>query len=242
MKYGLISDIHGNLEALEAVLKELEHETVDEILCLGDLIGYGPDPEACVNLVREHASVILAGNHDYASLGLLDISYFNPHARRAIEWTSSQISEKTRKFLTERPLKVEFDLFTIVHATPLNPSAWDYILSLEDAVENFPHFQGQCCFIGHSHVPVVIVQDQSQKVSVKQVTELTFVENERYIINIGSVGQPRDFDPRATFATFDTEAKHYRLFRVHYDIQKTQKKILERGLPPFLAERLSTGQ
>ena len=242
MRYGLISDIHGNLEALSVVIKELEKRNVDAVLCLGDIIGYGPDPEECVNLVKRHANVILAGNHDYAALGLLDIRYFNPHARRAIEWTASQISEATRKFLKERPLMRVYDDFTIVHATPAEPEKWNYILSLEDAAENFDHFQNQVCFIGHSHVPVIIARDEQGKISVRKGNEIELQDKEKYIINIGSVGQPRDLDPRAAFAIFDAERKHYELVRVPYDVKTTQQKILQQGLPFFLAERLEKGQ
>ncbi len=242
MIYGLISDIHGNLEALTAVLEELEKRKVDEILCLGDVIGYGPDPEECLELVKSRAKVVLAGNHDYASLGLLDVSYFNPYAKRAVDWTASQLSEKARKYLQNRPLKIDFDNFTIVHATPENPAAWEYILSIEDAAENFPYFKGQACFIGHSHVPVIIAQEEDGKVLVRRVKELAFQEHERYIINVGSVGQPRDLDPRAAFGIYDTRENKYQLIRIAYDIQKTQQKILDRGLPAFLAERLSVGQ
>ncbi len=242
MRYGLISDIHGNLEALTVVINELQKRNVDEVLCLGDIIGYGPDPEECVDLVKRHANVILAGNHDYAAMGMLDISYFNPHARRAIEWTSGQISDETRKFLKERPLMMVYDDFTIVHATPAEPEKWNYILSLEDAADNFAHFHNQVCFIGHSHVPVIIAKDEQGKISVRKGPEIQLQDNEKYIINIGSVGQPRDLDPRAAFAIFDTESKHYELLRVAYDVQTTQQKILKKGLPYFLAERLAKGQ
>ncbi|MDQ7065204.1 MAG: metallophosphoesterase family protein [candidate division KSB1 bacterium] len=242
MRYGLISDIHGNLEALTVVIKELEKRNVDEVLCLGDIIGYGPDPEECVDLVKRYANVILAGNHDYAAMGILDISYFNPHARRAIEWTAGQISDETRKFLKERPLMMVYDDFTIVHATPAEPEKWNYILSLEDAADNFAHFHNQVCFIGHSHVPVIIAKDKRGKISVRKGQEIQLQDSEKYIINIGSVGQPRDLDPRAAFAIFDTETKHYELLRAAYDIQTTQQKILKKGLPYFLAERLAKGQ
>jgi diadenosine tetraphosphatase ApaH/serine/threonine PP2A family protein phosphatase len=242
MQYGLISDIHGNLEALQAVYKEIDKIGVDEILCLGDIIGYGPDPEKCVELVRERVNIILAGNHDYAPIGLVDVTYFNTYAKRAVEWTASQITEETRKFLEERPLIHQFQNFTIVHSTPADPDAWEYILSIDDAIENFPHFDSRCCFIGHSHVPVIISKAPDEHIKVKRVEKMTLEEGFKYIINIGSVGQPRDLDPRAAFAVFDDETYSYTLHRVKYDIGKVQRKILERGLPPFLAERLALGQ
>lgn len=242
MRYGLISDIHGNLEALQAVYKEIDKLGVDEILCLGDVIGYGPDPEKCVELVRERASVILAGNHDHAPIGLVDVTYFNTYAKRAVEWTTAKISQETRDFLESCPLIHEYENFIIVHSTPANPSAWEYILSIDDAIENFPHFDKRCCFIGHSHVPVIISKSPQEQIQVQRLSNLTLQEDYKYIINIGSIGQPRDLDPRAAFAIFDDESFLYELHRVNYDIGKVQRKILERGLPPFLAERLALGQ
>ncbi len=242
MKYGLISDIHGNLEALEAVFRELDKASVDRIFCLGDVVGYGPNPSECLTLVRERASVTLAGNHDHAPLGLVDISYFNTYAKRAVEWTASRLSEEEREFLGNCPLEHKTEVFDIVHSTPLNPSAWEYILSIEDAAENFPAFESICCFIGHSHVPVTIMKNESDHVSVKRISRVELDRKKKYIINIGSVGQPRDLDPRAAFAVFDDETLKYELFRVNYDIGKTQRKILDGGLPRFLAERLALGQ
>lgn len=242
MRYGLISDIHGNLEALEAVLKEIDKFSVDEVLCLGDIIGYGPDPDRCVELVRKRAKTVLAGNHDHAPIGLVDVSYFNAYAKRAVEWTAAKISLETREFLESCPLTQKFDDFTIVHSTPSNPAAWEYILSIDDAIENFPFFDTRACFIGHSHVPVIISKSDEDKIQVKRATVMTLEEKFKYIINIGSVGQPRDLDARAAFAVYDTGAHKYELHRINYDIGKVQRKILERGLPQFLAERLALGQ
>lgn len=242
MLYGLISDIHANLEALEAVLKELDRLKIDEIFCLGDVVGYGPDPEKCIEIVRDRAKIVLAGNHDYAPLGLVDVSYFNPYARRAVEWTAARLTDETRRYLEERPLRIQIDDFTIVHATPASPAEWDYILSVDDALENFPHFEGVCCFVGHSHVPVIIAQEKDQKIKVLRGNKIAFAKDTRYIINIGSVGQPRDLDPRAAFGVYEVTTQSYELCRVVYDIGKTQRKILERGLPTFLAERLALGQ
>src|SRR3990172_12337150 len=156
MKYAIISDIHGNLEALESVLDDIERRKVDSILCLGDIIGYGPNPNECVELIKSKAKIILAGNHDYAPLGKIDISYFNPWARSAIEWTRGELSEESVEFLLSLPLKAEIDGFTIVHATPYHPQEWNYIITIGDAIKNFPEFKNQICFIGHSHVPMII--------------------------------------------------------------------------------------
>jgi len=242
MVYGIVSDIHGNFEALEAVFKEMDKLPVDEVLCLGDIIGYGPDPEKCIELIRERAKIILAGNHDYAPLGLIDVSFFNTYAKQAVEWTSAHLSKESRAFLENCPLKEDLEDFTIVHATPESPAAWDYILSIEDAIENFPHFDGVCCFIGHSHVPVILVMNADKRVQVKRASKIVLTPEDKYIINVGSVGQPRDLDPRAAFGIYDSNEKSFELRRITYDIGKTQRKILERGLPSFLAERLALGQ
>ncbi|MCA9730812.1 MAG: metallophosphoesterase family protein [Deferribacteres bacterium] len=242
MRYGLISDIHANLEALEAVLSELEKAKVDDILCLGDLIGYGPDPDKCVELVRTNTKYTIAGNHDHAILGLIDTRFFNDFAKKSVEWTKVQLSQTSLEFLHTLPLVAKEENFTLVHASPARPEAWNYILSVDDASDNFNYIQGICCFVGHSHVPIILEKNYDETVSVIRKFELELQKDKQYIINIGSVGQPRDLDPRAAYAIFDTSVCEFELKRVRYDMSKTQKKIIERGLPVYLAERLSTGQ
>ncbi|MFQ5648608.1 MAG: metallophosphoesterase family protein [bacterium] len=242
MKYAIISDIHGNLEALESVLDEIERQSVDSVLCLGDVVGYGPNPNECVELVRQRAQVILAGNHDYAPIGKLDISYFNPWARTAIEWTRGKLLDSSVEFLLSLPLKLEVDGFTIVHSTPNQPEEWNYIITIGDAVKNFPEFQSQVCFIGHSHVPMVISLDEKDSCRVVKENPLRLEDGLRYIINVGSVGQPRDLNPRSSFGIFNCVENVFELFRVEYDIAETQRKIRASSLPDFLAERLEIGQ
>ncbi len=242
MKYAIISDIHGNLEALESVLAEIDKMKVDSLLCLGDIVGYGPNPNECVEVIKKRADVTLAGNHDYAPLGKLDLSYFNPWARSAIEWTAAQLNQESIDFLLSLPLKKELDGFTIVHATPNNPAAWNYIITIGDAVKNFAEFSGQVCFIGHSHVPMIVVVNGQGDYRVIRDNPVHIEPEKRYIINVGSVGQPRDFIPKAAFAIYETESQIYEMFRVDYDIAETQSKIFQSGLPPFLAERLELGQ
>jgi len=242
MRYGIVSDIHGNLEALESVLGELEKRQVDSILCLGDLIGYGPNPNECVELIKERAEVVLAGNHDYAPLDKLDLAYFNPWARNAIEWTKERLNESSVEFLLSLPLKKEIHGVTLVHSTPLIPEEWNYIITIGDAQKNFPEFDDQVCFIGHSHVPIIIVTDSAEDCRVIQDNPLQIQDGLRYIINVGSVGQPRDLNPLAAFGVYDAAEQCYELVRVKYDIEKTQKKIRESDLPEYLAERLEVGQ
>lgn len=241
MRYGIFSDIHGNLEALKAVLEELDRRQVDMLICLGDLVGYGPDPNECIELVRECADVVLAGNHDYAAIGRVDTTYFNLYARQAVDWTARALTPESRAYLESLPLKEEIDDFTVVHATPEDPERWDYLTSIGDALRNFSTFRGQACFIGHSHVPIIVALLANGECTVERSTPFKFREGERYIINVGSVGQPRDTDPHAAFATYDDEERVYELCRVPYDIEATQRKILDAGLPFFLAERLERG-
>ena len=243
MKYAIISDIHGNLEALESVLAEIEKEGVDSILCLGDVVGYGPNPNECVDIIRERTEVTLAGNHDYAPIGKLDVSYFNLWARSAIEWTADKLTQSSVDFLMDLPLKIDLDGFTIVHATPRNPEEWDYINTIGDAALNFPEFSSQICFIGHSHVPMAVhLNEKSDHPLVSKKNPLKIKKNCRYIINVGSVGQPRDFNPKASFSIYDNKAKVYENFRVGYAVAETQRKIRNTKLPEFLAERLGVGQ
>ena len=242
MKYAIISDIHGNLEALQSVLSDIERHGIETIICLGDLVGYGPNPNECVELIRDKADIVLAGNHDHAPVGKLDISYFNPWARTAIEWTREQLAASTVEFLTGLPLKKDVDGFTVVHATPFRPEEWNYIITIGDAIKNFPEFPGQICFIGHSHVPMVISLDDGDVCSVVRENPVNIKDGLRYIINVGSVGQPRDFNPLACFGIYDDLEKVYELCRVEYDIATTQSKIKESNLPAFLAERLEVGQ
>ncbi|MFQ5823971.1 MAG: metallophosphoesterase family protein [bacterium] len=242
MRYAIISDIHGNLEALQKVLAEIDKKQVDEILCLGDIVGYGPNPNECVNIIREIAKVTLAGNHDYAPLGKLDVSYFNPWARSAIHWTADELTQSSRDFLLSLPLKIERDGLTIVHSTPYNPEEWNYIITIGDAVRNFPEFSDKVCFVGHSHVPIIMSENENVDYHVVRENPLKLKRSTRYIINVGSVGQPRDLNPKAAYAIYDNSKKVYELFRVEYDIAETQRKIRITSLPEFLAERLEKGQ
>jgi diadenosine tetraphosphatase ApaH/serine/threonine PP2A family protein phosphatase len=242
MRYGIFSDIHGNLEALEAVLEELDRRQVDKRICLGDVVGYGPNPNECVELVRERADLVLAGNHDHAAIGRVDTTYFNIYARQAVEWTARQLTPESRAFLESLPFEQVMDDFTVVHSTPEEPERWDYLTSIGDALRNFPKFRGQACFIGHSHVPIIVAMRANGECAVERRNPLHFVDGERYIINVGSVGQPRDMNPDAAFGIYEDDARKYELCRVPYDVAATQKKIINAGLPYFLAERLERGQ
>ncbi len=240
MLYGIISDIHSNLEALEAVLRDAEQRHIDSFICLGDIVGYGASPNECVQHIRELTGHVVVGNHDYASVGLTDISCFNLYAKRAVMWTAKVISEEHSDYLSKLPLTAQVDDLFLVHSTPSDPTAWNYLCSPQLALIEFDAFQGRCCFIGHSHKPVIFSQRDGELPWRNEM--LMCSPNERYIINVGSVGQPRDGDPRACYGIFDDQVGKLLLRRVTYDVQTAQRKILQAGLPPVLAVRLAHGE
>lgn len=226
MRIAIISDIHGNREALDAVLLSIQVQGVDRIICLGDIVGYGPDPGYCLDVIMEKANTTIIGNHDHAAIGLTSTLYFNIYAKEAIEWTSEQISYRHSKYLHSLPFTISEDNVLFVHATPDHPQRWGYIFSEFEAEWCFENFTEEVCFIGHSHIPV----EFQDKISDKR------------IINVGSVGQPRDEDPRSCYYIFDTKKRTGKWIRVEYPYDITAKKIKDNGLPGFLAERLLQGR
>lgn len=242
MLVGIFSDVHGNLEALDAVLKRLKSLKVSYYLCLGDLVGYGANPNECVERVKELPGIVVAGNHDWAAIGKTSIEYFNPVAKEAILWTREQLKNKTKDFLFSLPLKATYKPFLLVHSVPSEPDSWRYIFTVEEAMSEFDYFSTQVCLVGHSHQPLLIELDRNESPAPLEKKKIEFRPLYRYLINVGSVGQPRDSDPRACFATFDTEKRIFQLYRIDYNIKGAQEKILKAGLPPFLAERLEWGR
>ena len=246
MDYAVISDVHGNIEALRSVLADIAARGKTKILFLGDAVGYGPDPNACVDAIREHVFRGVAGNHDWAVLGLTDITYFNAYARAAITWTDEILTPESRAALEAFPLikRIERDGLFLVHGSPYEPEEWHYLLYFSEAPLNFAHFRERICLIGHSHLPFVMEQTPSGAISALECKKgrqdgARLKEDCRYIINAGSVGQPRDGDPRACYLLLNDEEA--RFVRIPYDIGATQRKIREAGLPQPLAERLSKG-
>jgi predicted phosphodiesterase len=241
MKYALLSDIHGNVEAFQAVLGNLEREKVDQVFFLGDIVGYGADPEECIKLLEGLTTWVVAGNHDWASVGLTDYSNFNPVAKTAIEWTKRKLSVPYQHYLTHLPLLLTCHNVTLVHASPYHPEEWNYVFSLSEASFNFCCYEQQICFIGHSHRPIAFEQDKEGRIALLSYTSFTLKDSHRYIINVGSVGQPRDGDTRAAYGIYDLDQSRFTLKRIPYDITGAQKKIIEAGLPHFLALRLAEG-
>lgn len=241
MRYGIYSDIHGNLEALQAVLEVLEKEKVDQYLCLGDIVGYGANPSDCLKLVLEYDSLIVAGNHDYAVAGKLNIDFFNPFAKQAVMWTREQLTENERDFLANLDLVQKIDnILTIVHGNLNFPELFDYVQSSYDAHLALELLDTPAGFMGHSHVPIAFFQGATAGFSME---EEIFVDKQiKTLVNVGSVGQPRDENPFSCCAVYDTEAQKVWLHRVEYDIETATEKIERAGLPSILAERLRYGR
>jgi predicted phosphodiesterase len=242
MRLAIVSDIHSNLEAVEQVLDRIEAEKVDRIVCLGDVVGYGPFPGACIRRLHTAAEIIILGNHDDAVIGRTDVREFNVHARTAMRWTNQVLSEEDRAELASYRIDADLGDVHLVHGNPASPLTWDYILSPVDARLNFPAFAGRICFIGHTHSAAVFEMDEDQAVHNRSVTrELILSSHKRYIINVGSVGQPRDGNPDAAFVFYDDERAAVEFVRVEYDVRKTQTAMEEAGLPHFLIKRLQLG-
>ncbi len=236
----IISDIHANLAAFQAVLADAEGEW-DTIWCLGDLIGYGPNPNECVELLNQYDHISLSGNHDWAVLGKLNIQSFNDEAQAAVRWTRSVLTDDARAYLESLPTTIIREPFTLAHASPRQP-VWEYILDAYTASINFGYFDTPYCLVGHTHVPVLFHQENNQIVPSRPDYHNAFHFNaSRCIINPGSVGQPRDSDPRAAYALLDLETMTWQHRRVAYPIAETQAQMREIGMPVKLINRLELG-
>ena len=238
MRCTIVADIHANLAAFQAVLADAaSQEAGARVWCLGDIVGYGPEPHECIDLLRSTNHLAVAGNHDWAATGKVGTEEFNPDAAAAAKWTAAQLDAADRAYLDALPLRIEEGEFTLVHGSPRDP-VWEYVLTLHDAAENFARFATPYCLIGHSHAPLVFEAAGAVRPFPEEALKLG---KTRLIINPGGVGQPRDGDPRASYAIYDSEAHTLSLRRVSYDVPTTQHKMLAAGLPPRLATRLSYG-
>lgn len=243
MRYLIISDIHANLAAFEAVLNDAGD--FGKIWCMGDLVGYGPDPNECIEKLREFDHLCVAGNHDWAVLDRLSLEDFNPDAQKACLWTRERLTPHNHDYLASLPTVLIEEGFTLVHGSPRQP-VWEYVLYPSIARPNFKHFGTQCCFIGHTHVPVIfqlVPQEFGEYCELVQppLNGPIPLGEHRLLINPGSVGQPRDGDPRASYAILDIEHLTIEYRRIPYPIEKTQRCMEEAGLPERLISRLSLG-
>lgn len=242
MLYGIISDIHGNLEALEVVLHELRR--MEKLICLGDIVGYGPNPNECVKRIRDLNIPIVAGNHDKAVVGEVALTWFNRNAADAVRWTQGVITQENLEYLKSLPEVLEEDDFQIVHGSLRNPLE-EYITSISEALPTFERMVKPLCFIGHSHVPLFIARkhDGNYDGRVLLDGEEVLVEDyEKVIVNVGAVGQPRDGDSRASYGIYDSKTKIFSQHRVEYNIKAVQEKMKISGLPQPLIDRLQFGR
>ena len=242
MRYALISDIHGNLEALQAVMEDLRTQGVDAVHCLGDVVGYGCNPVECMRLIMEHCEIKLMGNHEYVVLGLLDADYLNDIARESMHWTGGQLTEKEIEQMADFDMDAVVDDAYLVHSSPFEPEKWHYILSIGEARIGFEYFDHRIGFFGHSHVPMVFKMFPDGQCSGRLGHDFEMEEDCRYLVNIGSVGQPRDNDPRASYVVVDSDEHSVRYRRIDYDIDSTQRKMAEARLPEMLSSRLRVGR
>lgn len=241
MRVLVITDIHANLTALETVLGEAGK--VDAVWCLGDLVGYGPDPNECVEKIRHLPNLTcIIGNHDAAALRMIDVDTFNPEARNALLWTRNALTESNKVFLGSLPERVIWENVTLTHGSPRQP-IWEYILDIRTATQNFDFFSTHLCFIGHTHLPVIYSLSSSNHHARLTIPEPNqkITLSDRAIVNPGSLGQPRDRDPRAAYAIFDSELMLWDYRRIPYDILAVQDRMKKAGLPERHIQRLSAG-
>jgi diadenosine tetraphosphatase ApaH/serine/threonine PP2A family protein phosphatase len=239
--HAILSDLHGNLEALEAVLADLDRVKPASVVCLGDFVGYGASPNECIERVRPRLEEAVVGNHDLAAVGRLALRGFHDDAAAAARWTDASLTPANRAWLESLPFSKAWRGTRLVHAAPREPAAWRYVLSVRDALDEFEAFEERVCFIGHSHYPCVFDLDLAG-IRFRREDQIGFAPGHRYLVTVGSVGQPRDGDPRACYALYDEGVPALRHVRLEYDVAGAMRRIVEAGLPAFLAERLQWGE
>lgn len=242
MRYGIFSDIHSNLEAFDSVIKAYKSEAIDKYLCIGDVVGYATNPKECIDKVSKLAVITAAGNHDWAAVNLFSLDYFNEIAKEALLWTRRNIDDRDRVFLESlRPL-YKIEDFTLVHGTLDNPQEFNYMTDGYIAEGTFRVLETSICFVGHTHQPAAFIKDKNGGIHYLQDDSYDIKPGNKYIINVGSVGQPRDGNPKAAYGIYDSEKREVRIKRTAYDFESARKKIIESGLPNFLGDRLLSGR
>lgn len=239
MKYAVLGDIHGNMEALQAVLEDARQHSVSHYVCVGDIVGYNANPAECLQIIRSLNCVCVCGNHDHYCSNAVALTDFHPLAANVVDWTRSHLSEEDITFLKGLRLVRNMGVFSLVHSTLDMPDKWGYVFDELEAESNFNYQSTAVCFHGHTHQPAVF--EKADGVRRSDAMNVKIVLGKKYFINVGSVGQPRDGDPRASYAIYDVDAKEIAFRRVVYDYEETQRKIREAGLPERLAQRLALG-
>lgn len=242
MRVGFFSDVHGNWEAFSACLKEFETAGLNKLFFIGDAVGYGADPNLVVEKIEEICETKILGNHDAAVIGQLSPEYFNHYAKNSFYFTRDVLTSENLERLKKFSISEIWQDFTMVHALPRDPESWGYISTLREAEENFRYFYTQICLIGHSHRPFIVEKNGENEAVLVTSQCLTINENCRYIINVGSVGQPRDGNPDACYMTYDSDSREVCFKRIKYDIKTAQEKMKQAQMPDYLVERLSVGR
>jgi predicted phosphodiesterase len=243
MKYGVLGDIHGNLSALRTVLEDLDRQGIDELISVGDVVGYGAAPNECIDLMRERDVRVVKGNHDAACVRELDDRYFNAYAREAIRWTQSVVSRERKTWLADLPLTLDLEHCQVAHGTLHQPEQYEYVLSPGDADSSLDIMTRPVCFVGHSHVPIAVLRlrDAPHHTAYTFDSQIDLSDSIACVLNVGSVGQPRDENEKTAYAVYDTESDQAWIARLPYDIDREAERIREAGLPEVLAQRLRLG-
>ncbi|RKX32500.1 MAG: metallophosphoesterase [Verrucomicrobia bacterium] len=240
MRYAILGDIHSNLEALQAVLEDIKAVGVDKYVCVGDIVGYNSNPRECLEIVRNLDCETVRGNHDHYCSHDESLTGFHPLAADVVDWTRQQLSPEDREYLRNLPLVRQVESFTVVHSTLDNPDMWGYVFDALDAEANFNYQVTSVCFCGHTHVPLAF--EKADVVRGGLYEKIKIQVGRKYFVNVGSVGQPRDGDPRAAYVIYDLDKNEIQLRRVPYDFRITQRKVLAVGLPSRIAARLAVGR
>ena len=240
MKYAIIADIHGNLDAFQVVLEDIRAQNATHIVCLGDVVGYNANPKECLQIIRDMNIPCVKGNHDEYCSKEDELEGFNPNAAAAVIWTRQQLSPEDKTWLHDLKYSRMAGNFTMVHSTLDGPERWGYVFDKLAASASFPYQNTQMCFFGHTHVPVAFMRDTMVRGGT--YSKFKVDPSKKYFINVGAVGQPRDNNPKCAYVLYDMEAHTIELRRLDYDIESAQKKIREAGLPERLAERLAYGR
>ena len=242
MKLGIISDIHSNVEALKEVLAALERENCDKIICAGDVVGYGASPRICIDILRECRILCVRGNHDDLVLNPHKRASQKPAVRQVIQWTHNVLPDTCRRWLASLPDRIMYGQIEIVHASHVFHPDWQYIVNHPTLVISLLFQSSAVSFNGHTHLPLMASHERGKRPSLNWLSSTSLVAEKKYLINVGSVGQPRDLNPKAAFVTYETTNRTLRLHRVTYDWSLAQSRIREAGLPSLFADRLDKGQ
>lgn len=240
MRYGILSDIHSNIDALNAVLEDSQGEGVEEYVCIGDVVGYNASPVECLEKIRELNCKVVKGNHDHYCSGEEELIGFHPLAADVVHWTREQLNDEQKQYLTDLPYVTRIKTFTIVHSTLDMPEKWGYVFDELEAEANFTYQKTSLCFFGHTHVPLAF--EKTIDVKCRLYSQIKTALGKKYFVNVGSVGQPRDGNPQAAYVVYDDKKGIIDIRRVDYDLASAQKRIRDNGLPERLATRLEQGR